>query len=362
MDLVDLGCLDAGFADRVEARLAGALDQVEHQLLEVGPGDRLDEVLRTRCVGGDEGQVDLGRRGRRQLDLGLLGRFLEALQCELVLLQVDALGLLEVGCQELDDLGVEVLTAQERVATGRLHLEDAVAELEDRHVEGAAAEVINRDRLCALLVEAIGQRGRSRLVDDAQHLEARDLAGVLGRLALGVVEIGRHGDDRLRDLLAEVRFGGFLHLLQNEGADLRGAVLLAAGTDPGVAVRTLDDLVGDQRRVLLGQRITEAAADEALDGEDRVLGIGHRLALGRLTDQALLVLGEGYLARRGARAFGVLDDLGGAALHDRDAAVGGAQVDPDNFGHLYPHRSNRLRPGPAPSQRSDAGPCRMRRI
>ena len=46
-DLVDLGRLDAGLADRVEAWLAGALNEVEHELLEVGAGDRLDEVLRT---------------------------------------------------------------------------------------------------------------------------------------------------------------------------------------------------------------------------------------------------------------------------------------------------------------------------
>jgi hypothetical protein len=55
--------------------------------------------------------------------------------------------------------------------------------------------------------EAIGQRRRGRLVDDAQDFQAGDLAGVLGRLALGVVEIGRDGDDRLVDLLAEVGLG-----------------------------------------------------------------------------------------------------------------------------------------------------------
>jgi hypothetical protein len=55
-----------------------------------------------------------------------------------------------------------------------------------------------------VLVEAVGERGRGRLVDDAQHFEAGDLAGVLGGLALGVVEIGRNGDDRLLDLLAEM--------------------------------------------------------------------------------------------------------------------------------------------------------------
>src|SRR3546814_1033780 len=66
-----------------------------------------------------------------------------------------------------------------------------------------------------------------------------DLAGVLGRLALGVVEIGRNGDDRLLDLLAQKGFGGFLHLLKDEGRDLRRRIILAAGLDPGVAVGAL---------------------------------------------------------------------------------------------------------------------------
>jgi hypothetical protein len=81
-----------------------------------------------------------------------------------------------------------------------------------------------------LLVEAVGERRRGRLVDDAQHLEAGDLAGVLGGLALGVVEVGGNGDDRLLDLLAEIGLGGLLHLLQDEGGDLRGRIGLAVAS------------------------------------------------------------------------------------------------------------------------------------
>jgi hypothetical protein len=54
-------------------------------------------------------------------------------------------------------------------------------------------------------------------------LRPGDLAGVLGRLALGVVEVGRHGDDRAVDLLAQVVLGGLLELLQDERGDLLGA-------------------------------------------------------------------------------------------------------------------------------------------
>ena len=104
---------------------------------------------------------------------------------------------------------VEVVAAEVGVAVGREDLEDALADLEDRDVERAAAEVVDGDLLVLLLVEAVGQRGRGRLVDDAHDVEAGDLAGVLGRLALGVVEVGRDGDDRVGDLLAEVVLGVF---------------------------------------------------------------------------------------------------------------------------------------------------------
>ena len=80
-------------------------------------------------------------------------------RCEglLVLGQVDALVLLELLEQPVDDLLVEVVTAQVRVAVGGLDLEDTVAQLQDGDVERAAAEVVDRDLLIDLLVEAIGQ-------------------------------------------------------------------------------------------------------------------------------------------------------------------------------------------------------------
>src|ERR687891_356651 len=64
-------------------------------------------------------------------------------------------------------------------------------------------EVEDEDRLVGLLVEPVRERGRGRLVDDAQDVESGDLAGVRGRLALRVVEVRGNGDDRVRDRLAE---------------------------------------------------------------------------------------------------------------------------------------------------------------
>ena len=234
--------------------------------------------------------------------------------------------------QPVDDRLVEVVAAEVVVARGGLDLEDAVADLEHGHVEGAAAEVEDEDRLVGLLVEAVGQRRGGRLVDDALDVEAGDLAGVLGRLALVVVEVRRDGDDRAVDRVAEIGLGVGLELLQDHRADLRRAVLLAAGVHARVAVGAADDLVRDDR--LLLAHLGLLAAHEALDREDGVLRIGDGLALGDGADEAVAVLREGDDGRGGAPALDVLDDGRLAAFEDGHARVRRAEVDPDGLAHV----------------------------
>ena len=82
-----------------------------------------------------------------ELALGALGRLLQALQGHAVAAQVDAGLALEVLDQPVHDPLVEVLAAEVGVAGGGADLEDALRELEDRDVEGAAAEVVDGDRL-----------------------------------------------------------------------------------------------------------------------------------------------------------------------------------------------------------------------
>ena len=202
--LVDLIGAQARLLQRVLARAFGARHQVLDQGLEVLAGERAREMARPAVVGGDEGQVDRRLGDRRELALGALGGLLQPLQRHAVVAQVDAALGLELQDQPVHDPLVEVLAAEVGVAGGRLDLEDAVRKLEHRNVEGAAAEVVDRDGLRAPpLVDAIGERRRGGLVDDAQHLEAGDASGVLGRLALRVVEVRRDGDDRLGHRLAE---------------------------------------------------------------------------------------------------------------------------------------------------------------
>ena len=168
-----------------------------------------------------------------------------------------------------------------------------------------------------------------------KHLEAGDLAGILGGLALSIIEIGGNGDDGLAHFPAEISFGGLLHLLKDEGRDLRRRVSLAAGLDPGVSVVAAHDPVGDQPLALLDHRVVKTSADQALDREDGVLWIGDGLTFGRLPDEQLAILGECDHRRRRPRSFGVFDHLGLPAFHYGDTGIGRTEIDADYLaGHV----------------------------
>src|ERR671932_1435164 len=183
-------------------------------------------MLRSVRVGRDEGQVDRRAHRRRKLFLGFLSRLDQPLGRHLILREIYAFGLLELRDDPLDDLGVEVVTTETVVAARGLDLEDAIAEREDGDVEGATAEVEDENGLLLFLVKTIGERGRRRLVDDPLYVKTGDPTSVLGRLALGVLEVGRYRDDRLGNLLAEVLLGVPLELLQDHRGDLRWRILL----------------------------------------------------------------------------------------------------------------------------------------
>src|SRR5699024_710003 len=177
------------------------------ELIELRAGQGDVQVLGAGGVGGDIGQVDVGGGHAGELNLGLLSGLLETLHGDLVAAQVDALALLELGNQVLDDALIEVVAAQMGVAGRGQNLDDAVADVQDGHIEGAAAQVIDHDLLLGFLVHAVGESRGGGLVDDTLDLQTGDLAGVLGGLTLGVVEVGRYGDDSVVDWASHICYG-----------------------------------------------------------------------------------------------------------------------------------------------------------
>src|SRR5690606_6243119 len=117
------------------------------------------------------------------------------------------------------------------------------------------------------------------------------------------------GDDRLRDLGAQISFRVGLQLLQDEGRDLLRRVLLIA-----------------DGHLVVGAHV-------ALDGQNRALRIEHRLPLGGGADQELPIRRESDGRRGRAAAFRVRNDDRLAALHHRYDRVSRSQVNADNLAH-----------------------------
>ena len=333
-DLRDVRDLHVGVVQGLGDRGLAAIEQITRDALELGAAQRVVEVQRAALVHRDEREVDRGLLGAGELLLGVLRSLLEALKGHRVLAEVNAVLLLELVSHPVDHALIPVIAAEVVVAVGGENLEDAVSEVEQGDVEGAAAEVEDENLLLrALLVEAIGEGRGGGLVDDTLDVEASDLAGVLGGLTLGVIEVGRDGDDGVGHGLTEVLLGVSLHLGKDHSGDLLGREVLTVNLDDGTATLALLDLVRDGLELRGALRVL--ATHEAFDGEDGVLRVGDGLVLSRLTDDTIALGAEADNGRSGAVALGVHDDGGLATLEDCHGGVGGTEVNAENLAHSW---------------------------
>ena len=114
---------------------------------------------------------------------------------------------------EEDD--IEVFSSKMGVTVGGLDFEDSLLHLEDGDIEGSTTEIVYGDDRVVGAVQPVGEGGGGGLVDDAEDIEACDRSGVFCCLALGVVEVGGHGDDGVLDTLVQVLFGRLAHFGEN---------------------------------------------------------------------------------------------------------------------------------------------------
>jgi hypothetical protein len=233
----------------------------------------------------------------------------------------------------LDDRQVEVVAAEEQVAGRADHLEYLAGDAQQADVEGPAAEVVDYHQLVEVAPEAVGEGGGGGLVDEPQHLEPGQAGRLLGRTALGVGEAGRHRDDGLGDLLAELGLGAPAQVGQDGRRDLgdrqalivddHHRLLVAAGLH---AVRQAGDGQLHRRRL-------ERLADQALGRVQHVLTVVDPHRLGRGPHRHALAWDVGHHRRVGALAVWAADELDARRGRDRRHRVGGAEVDADRQAH-----------------------------
>ena len=112
------------------------------------------------------------------------------------------------------------------------------------------------------------------------------MRGVLGRLALRIVKIGRNGDNRAIDNATQTVFGPLAQRRQNTGTDLHGG--LVAGTRVNVRHALLRIFGGQSIRqpvALAGLDIAQAAPHQPLDRHNGIGGIDGLPLQGGFTDQ-----------------------------------------------------------------------------
>ena len=122
-----------------------------------------------------------------------------------------------------------------------------------------------------------------------------------------------------------------------------GEVLVGASAKRQSVTNPKNTLYAVKR--LIGRKFSEKEVQKDIDlmpykiaaadnGDAWVEVRGNRLALGRCADQNFAVFLVRNDGRGGASALSVLDHLGGVALHDRHARVGGAQVNANDSSHV----------------------------
>mmetsp|Transcript_17167 Transcript_17167/g.21670 ORF Transcript_17167/g.21670 Transcript_17167/m.21670 type:complete len:466 (+) Transcript_17167:972-2369(+) len=324
-NLVNLGLLELRVLHHLLHGREGLLKEVNAKLLKAGAGEGLGEVL--ALIQTLDLDADLMLRGERALCA--LDLAAELLDGTLVLGWVRPMLALEDLEHVLDDAIVEVLSAKMCVARSGNHLEDAVINGEERHIESTATEIEDEDVLLSrLLVKTVRDRSSGRFVDDAHDVKSSNGACILGCLTLGIIEVGRHGHDGVFDILSKEGFGCLLHLHKDHSRDLlRGEGLL------GVVDLHLDHrlaiLGNDAKRpelhVVLHSRVGKTTANETLRVVHRVRRVERGLVLGGVTNEALAIR-EGYIRWGHAVTLVVGNDLDLAVLVDTHARVGGAKV------------------------------------
>lgn len=142
-DLVDVTFGDAGVLQDLLNDIHAVVDEIHNELLELGSGD-VGVVVFTlgESFTSERGLVDFGEENLRCLALSL--KFSKSF---LVLRNVDTTLLLKVVLAEIEQLLVEVFSAQMGVAVGGLDFEDTLLNADDGDVQGTTAEIEDHDVL-----------------------------------------------------------------------------------------------------------------------------------------------------------------------------------------------------------------------
>ena len=148
---------------------------------------------------------DDGRFSCRERTLGILSVTEQSLEAAWILSGINAsIFRLKLLGHMIGKSLVPIHAAEVNVACGRQHRAVLAIDVHERHIEGAAAQVVDENPFRSLGLALRRQEtllntkcdGRRRgLIDDVQHFQSGEMASVLGGLAARFVEVGQDDHD-----------------------------------------------------------------------------------------------------------------------------------------------------------------------
>ena len=224
------------------------------------------------------------------------------------------------------------------------------AKAKQRDLIDQAADRLGRSR-SDFMLEVSCREAQDVLLDQVLFtVDSGTFAKFQKLMDLGIIEVSWYSNNCMGNLLSQIRLSSLLHFSENHGRNFFWGKCLGLPTSNiNLNVRfsfLFNHLEWQELDVLLHRRVIPSASDEALGIEDRVLGVGRELVLGRIANQTLPFRSEGHIRRRDAVALIVGYDLHAAVLEHTDAGIGGPQVDADHRAHILllvlllgPHRA-----------------------
>ena len=218
---------------------------------------------------------------------------------------------------------VVIVTTQSRVAAGGQDFKHALCEAQDRNIESAATQIKHGINAFARIVETVSNGRCGGFVDQAQHIQAGQLGCVFGGLALGVVKVGGHGDDRAVEVIVEGVFGSVTQGGQDLGTDFDRRFGALHRLDTEHALLAGGELV---RQFAAVGDVAQATAHEAFDRGDGVDRVRCGGLHGVKTDLAALPWHETHDRRQDHASIVIGQAFGHAAAHRSHQRMRGAQV------------------------------------
>ena len=203
-DLSNLAC-----AMRFVHLREGAFHQVADHFVEVRGLDRRIQADWPAIHFGDFADFDPCALLSAHFDLGRFGALAEVGIRPHVIAQVDRYALFPFDQlhEVVHEPAIEIVAAESVIAKHGLGCDHSREEVQDRHVERSAAQIVDQDFF--VILGAVRHHGSRGLCQKLLNLQAGQFAGSFRRCHGGHLEIGRNRNDGFRYFLARL----LLHLL-----------------------------------------------------------------------------------------------------------------------------------------------------